>query len=455
MKDRFFLYKRPRSRNWYVRYKLQNGSYSSGKSLFTANKSEAEYKVLRWLHDNIPISENTQNTTSINELMVNNAIESLKKANLSNNDANRVMELFKVRGLVKDFTTPLKEKTNLICFLNKFWDYDNSAYVQDKLSHGQKIGHRRCKEALSNIRNHWAPYFNNMKLEDLTRLNMQEFSIHLSNKSTLNKKGEVSGKKLSAASLNRIMGYGTVATAWAKRQGIIGYDPCDGLMRFSGEKKKRGILSDKEVQRLFKEGDWNGNEGAKLGNLLASQTGMRAGEIMALRIEDLKEDRICVSHSYSREEGGLKTTKTGEKREIPILPETRKLLLDHVKTFPYEINDETFIFFSTEKSDIPIGTETFLRRLREALESIGIKRSEQTERNITFHGWRHYYTRKMVDVLDQRTAKLTGHATQEMLDHYSNHANEEDFKKAAQATIEVFGKILPYSEKRKQTKASI
>nr|WP_230391683.1 MULTISPECIES: tyrosine-type recombinase/integrase [unclassified Oceanispirochaeta] len=222
-------------------------------------------------------------------------------------------------------------------------------------------------------------------------------------------------------------------------------------MRFSGKKKKRGILSDKEVDKLFSEGNWSNNEGAKLGNLLASQTGMRAGEIMALQIKDIKEDRIHVTHSYAREEGGLKSTKTGEEREIPILPETRRLLLDHAKTYPFnEIGPESFIFYSSEKPGIPIGTETFLKRLKAALRSIGIKDDEQKARNLTFHGWRHYYARKMVDVLDQRTAKLTGHATQEMLDHYSNHANEQDFQKAAQATAEVFGRVIPFTQEAAQ-----
>ncbi len=149
---RFFLYKRSRSQNWYVRYKLKDGSYSSGKSVYTSDKSEAEYKVLRWLHDNIPITDTTQNITSRNELLVSNAVECLKKANLSYEDAKRVLDLFKTRGIVKDFTAPDEHKTSLISFLNDFWDYENSPYVQDKLSHGQQIGQRRCKEALSNIR---------------------------------------------------------------------------------------------------------------------------------------------------------------------------------------------------------------------------------------------------------------------------------------------------------------
>ena len=79
MSDRFFLYKRKRSQNWYVRYKLSNGLYASGKSLYTTDKSEAEYKALRWLHDNIPVTDTTQNGSSRNELLINNGIENFKK----------------------------------------------------------------------------------------------------------------------------------------------------------------------------------------------------------------------------------------------------------------------------------------------------------------------------------------------------------------------------------------
>ena len=444
MNDRFFLYQRKNSPNWYVRYKLSNGLYSSGRSVFTTDRSEAEYKVLRWLHDNVSFTASTENSTSKNDLLINEAIEILKRVTLKESDANRILDIFRLRGVFEGFTVAKRQSVKIIDFLYEFWDYEKSVYVQDKLNHGHKIGLRRCKEATASIKRHWEPYFKDKTFDEVTRLDMQDFSLFLSNKKKVDKKGKPTSENLSPASLNRILGYGTVATAWAVKQDMIKSDPCGGLMKFSGKTKRRGILSDKEVEKLFTKGDWQNNEGARLGNLLASQTGMRAGEIIALQIRDILDDRIHVIHSYSRDEGGLKSTKTGEERFIPILPETRELLIEYAKQNPEGYNPDSFIFYSPERRGIPQGRGYMLKYLRLALESIEIKPEEQKARNITFHGWRHYYARKMADVLGERAAKLTGHATQEMLEHYANHANEEDFQKAAEATAEVFGRVIPF-----------
>ena len=53
--------------------------------------------------------------------------------------------------------------------------------------------------------------------------------------------------------------------------------------------------------------------------MLALYTGMRQGEIAALRLEDIGADRIYIRHSWSKYEG-LKETKTNECREIKIPP---------------------------------------------------------------------------------------------------------------------------------------
>jgi len=55
--------------------------------------------------------------------------------------------------------------------------------------------------------------------------------------------------------------------------------------------------------------------------LVASLTVMRIGEIRALRVCDILEDRINVQHSWSEDDGGLKCTKNRANRTIPILPE--------------------------------------------------------------------------------------------------------------------------------------
>lgn len=76
---------------------------------------------------------------------------------------------------------------------------------------------------------------------------------------------------------------------------------------------------------------------------------------------------------------------------------------------------------------------------------------ERIARGLIFHEWRHFYAKKMADVLDMRAAKLTGHKTPAMLEHYAAHAEEQDLKKVAKATAKVFGKVLDF-EKGKEAK---
>lgn len=66
-------------------------------------------------------------------------------------------------------------------------------------------------------------------------------------------------------------------------------------------------------------------------NLTASQTGMRLGEVQALRIENIKKDHLIVKHSWDRV-NILKSTKTGKERIVPIKDALYYELIDFYKT---------------------------------------------------------------------------------------------------------------------------
>ena len=62
--------------------------------------------------------------------------------------------------------------------------------------------------------------------------------------------------------------------------------------------------------------EWDNDE-AKIANELAMHTGMRAGEIVALRDVDIGENCIYLQHSWSNYDG-LKSTKSGKSRIVYI-----------------------------------------------------------------------------------------------------------------------------------------
>jgi integrase len=181
----------------------------------------------------------------------------------------------------------------------------------------------------------------------------------------------------------------------------------------------RGILTPEEAREvLMKPGLWN-NPTAFLANLLAACTGMRAGEIQALRAMDFTETSIIVEHSWVERYQKLKCTKTGIVREIPIHPMLRGVLLSG--KLP------TDFIFTMEGRDRPIYRSCLLDNLRRALERSGISRQEQKERNICFHSWRHYLNTRMrvAGIPDVVTRQVTGHTTEEMTERYT-HISADD-----------------------------
>ena len=103
-------------------------------------------------------------------------------------------------------------------------------------------------------------------------------------------------------------------------------------MKFSGPVRSRGILQEKEVKALF-EVVWK-EERAKIASLLSMSTGLRAGEVLALKLEDVGTDRLYIRHSWSWSDG-LKCTKTGKVRVVPLLPAIRAALLKLLDSNPH------------------------------------------------------------------------------------------------------------------------
>ena len=99
-----------------------------------------------------------------------------------------------------------------------------------------------------------------------------------------------------------------------------------------------------ETANRLMELDWDNDE-AKIANELAMHTGMRAGEIQALTIDDLGDDEIYVRKSWSKYDG-LKCCKNGEERSVPI-PISHQLYLKLKMLADFNPFDNGFIFYST------------------------------------------------------------------------------------------------------------
>jgi integrase len=127
--------------------------------------------------------------------------------------------------------------------------------------------------------------------------------------------------------------------------------------------------------------------------ILAIETAMRRGEILALRWSD-----VYLSDSYVR----LHDSKNGEARDVPLSTRAVQILRD-LSTKPVQISGRVF----------PISPEALKKAFTRARERAGIT-------NLHFHDLRHEATSRIAERLDNilELSAVTGHKTVQMLRRY-------------------------------------
>jgi integrase len=235
----------------------------------------------------------------------------------------------------------------------------------------------------------------------------------------------------SAKRKNNIIQAGTIALSWAFNKEMIERDITQGITWFAGKAAEPSILTPELAAAIFKI-QWK-DERARLANMLAMVTGMRAGEIQGLRVQDLGKDCLYIRHSWNRLDK-LKTTKNNENRTVEVpFPGLIQDLLALASTNPHGQSIDGYVFWAEKNSDKPMEASLFIDGLREALVSIGM--NKEIAKKYIFHGWRHYFTSYMRDRINEKLLQQqTGHKTLQMLNHYSKHMIAGDRERIRQAT---------------------
>jgi integrase len=304
-------------------------------------------------------------------------------------------------------------------FLKQFWDFDTSEYFKELQTMGNEPHRDHADEMYKQVDRYYLGYFGKILLCQITEESLQKFIVYLKLK-----------KKLAASTVNSARNAAFVALHYAKRKKLIRRFDFEAVIRAGGEADERGILEREEVGKLFML-EWRDLR-VRLINLIASQTGMRLGEIRALRICDIHEDRICVEHGWSRKEG-LKSTKNREKREIPILPALYEELQEYIKSLDDRFRLDSLLFPGTDPEK-PYDNRQIGRELAYMLEQIGISDEIRRERGIVFHSWRHYAAKNLAEVTNRAIGMaILGHKTSRLFDKYAAHVDKETFKKMTKA----------------------
>jgi integrase len=202
-----------------------------------------------------------------------------------------------------------------------------------------------------------------------------------------------------------------------------GENPVRKVRRHSDPTRKpRGILSISEARALFDESTassvWRDDVVMYTINLVAASTGLRLGELQGLqrrhvhlaprdigeRAErELLDEEVAevsyinVAHGW-RQGHGLAKPKADSFGKIPLTAQAERWLRIVMERSQYA-DGEDLVFaaddakrvargFSSDPGKIPVSHRWVERNFYASLKCIGIDR---LARNITFHGWRHFF----------------------------------------------------------------
>ena len=427
----FSIFKRTGRRFYYVAFKNEKtGEYLPAISTKQETESGAVSTAFQWLKDGIP-----QRGEAI-PLKTYSLRDMAKEADISRSDCEFICKELKRRGLLKSYAlSESKQAVGFAEFLLDFWDWEKSDYIRERLRKNHGLHRRYATEMRAAVSKYWVPLFAEKILGEVTRQDVENLITSLEDYKAPDHRIPKSAKRK-----NNIIQSGTVPLRWAFNKELIDRDVTAGITWFSYKAKERQILSPEQAAAVFRV-PWNDNR-SRLANLLAMVTGIRAGEIQGLRVQDLGRDCLYVRHSWNYQDG-LKTTKNNEARivEVPF-PSLMQELYELAKSNPHGQDMDSYVFWAEKLPGKPIEQDIFLRDFRAALIKTGM--SNESAKVYTFHGWRHYFTAYMRDrVTEKLLQSQTGHKTLAMLELYSSHRKAGDRERIQQAQIETFGELIP------------
>jgi integrase len=303
----------------------------------------------------------------------------------------------------------------LFCdYLHQFWDFETSDYFRELETMGKEPHVEHAQEMQKAVKRYYLPYFENRLLCQIDEESLQKFIVYLK-----------IDRKLSASTVNSARNVAFVALRHAKRKKLIQQFDFDAVLRAGGKPKERGILEKEEVDSLFSM-EWPSPR-SRLAVLIASKTGMRMGEVRALRVCDIHENHISVMHSWGKK-SKLKCTKNQEVRDIPILPALHDEIMAYIRQFEL-FNLDSFLL-PGDKPGIPYDNRQIGKDFNKMLGEIGIDEKTRKERGIVFHSWRHLLAKNLVENGTNKAIgmKILGQKTSRVFDHYASHVDKETFR---------------------------
>jgi integrase len=226
----------------------------------------------------------------------------------------------------------------------------------------------------------------------------------------------------------------------AVRYRYAGFNPVRALhpgQRPRSERKEAAYFENAELPGLFSE---LYEEPYRSVCLVALKTGMRMGEIFALRWSDvdLEEAVVRVRRSYTG--GQLGTPKNRERRDVDLLSDVVELLRRQRSEARSAVSPEALVFPGVNGSTFLCGTTLLRRELYPAMKRAGVPRIGPTHERRTFHSFRHTFAKRALETGAQITwlSRHLGHSTMKVTTDIYGHWERAERKLQAAKMEGVF-----------------
>ena len=330
----------------------------------------------------------------------------------STGETNLALAREYVMKLYKDGRLSPASRLTFSEFAKGWWE-PRCPYVRSQEDRGRVLSASYLATMRGYLAHHIQPFFLDTRLVEISLNSINRF-LH-----SLKEKGLAPRTQVQIYAGLRVM------MTYAFRQRLINENPVAFIQPpVVRSKHPRGILTRSEVRRLFDSKTirtvWKNDKLSYCCSLTAAATGMRLGEILGLRREDIHTGKdgafVDCLHSWCQVSETLKDTKTHEQARIPLPSKVAKHLSALARLH------DGFIFSPDGtrpvKHFVPEGA------LRRALRRIGISEEERLRRGICFHSFRHLFVSLLrgEGIPDPVVQSLSRHRTAAMLSNYSHFA---------------------------------
>ena len=236
-----------------------------------------------------------------------------------------------------------------------------------------------CKESTKNgyigyLNNHILPYFGNKPMCNITKVNIEEFKLHLLSKM------QVTGnyKKLANETINHILHLTGAIFKMMVDDEVIKKNPVEKVKKLPVNTKEANFLEIKEANKLLDYVKMNYPKYYAL-LLTAIITGARQGELLGLTWDDIDFENGIISINKTYSHGKITTPKTRSSIRNIELP---SFLANVLKEYKKEYSTSDIIVFANNKGKHLDARNMVQRFFAPCIQEAGVKQ-------VTWHELRH------------------------------------------------------------------